>query len=360
MNIRGGAAGSYQFGSSNGGIRMFGICFIKFDSMTYVISFKKGRQNREGRGLAFYYHEPTTSISAVPLGSRDIQFIFQNTTADFQAVSVQGQITCKIENPKQIAELLDFTVDKNGAYKSEDPAKLDARLVNEAQAATAALIQGMQIRDVLRKAKEIERHIFDGLAASQAVQLVGVVPLAVNVVAVKPTPEMAKALETQTREELLKEADEAIYRRRKFSVEEEQKIRESELNTEIAVEEKKKQIAEKKMEAQVLAAQNERKLRQIRIEADIAIEKERTGLIDMKSENERKDAETRAYVLEATLKPYRDFDWKLLMAMQAQGADPQANIALAFRELAEKAEKVGNLNITPELLDSLIRNKQNK
>jgi len=34
--------------------------------------------------------------------------------------------------------------------------------------------------------------------------------------------------------------------------------------------------------------------------------------------------------------------------------DPKFNIALAFRELAENAEKIGNLNITPNLLDSLL------
>ena len=46
----------------------------------------------------------------------------------------------------------------------------------------------------------------------------------------------------------------------KFAVEQERTIKESELNTEIAVEEKKKQIAEKKMEAEVQKAENNRKV----------------------------------------------------------------------------------------------------
>lgn len=69
---------------------------------------------------------------------------------------------------------------------------------------------------------------------------------------------MSKALETGTREKLQQEADEAIYERRNFAVEQECKIKESELNTEIAVEEKQKQITEKKMESDVQKAENDR------------------------------------------------------------------------------------------------------
>ena len=52
------------------------------------------------------------------------------------------------------------------------------------------------------------------------------------------------ALEAETREKILKESDDAIYLRRNSSVEQERKIKENELNTEIAVENKKKQIKE--------------------------------------------------------------------------------------------------------------------
>ena len=47
-----------------------------------------------------------------------------------------------------------------------------------------------------------------------------------------------------------------FYERRNFAVEQERKIKESELNTEIAVEEKQKQIDEKRMEADVQREEN--------------------------------------------------------------------------------------------------------
>ena len=61
--------------------------------------------------------------------------------------------------------------------------------------------------------------------------------------AVKPKPETAKALEAEAREALLRRADEAIYTRRNAAVEQERMIKENELATEIAVENKKHQIA---------------------------------------------------------------------------------------------------------------------
>ena len=136
-------------------------------------------------------------------------------------------------------------------------------------------------------------------------------------------------------------------------MEQERKIKESELNTEIAVEEKNKQIAEKKIEGQMQQADSTRKLREMKVQADNAVEEQRKLLIEQNAENQRREADTRGYVLETTLRPYKDMDWKLLVAL-SNNPDPKFNIALAFRELAENASKIGTLNISPDLLDSLV------
>jgi hypothetical protein len=62
------------------------------------------------------------------------------------------------------------------------------------------------------------------------------------------------------------------------------------------------------------------------------------------------------YVLDTTLKPYRDINWQTLMAL-CGGNDPKTQVALGFRMLAENAEKIGTLNISPDLLESLIADK---
>lgn len=335
---------------------MFGIKHIKFDSMTFVLHFKNGNIKKEGRGLSFFYFAPNSSIVAIPMGSNDLPFVFNESTNDYQTVTIQGQISYKINNPKTLADVLDFTVQDNGQYKKNDIEKLNQRIINEAQTATSAYIHGIKLKEAIRSAKAIEENITEGLKSSTAIGMLGIEILGANILAIQATPEMARALETETREKLQQEADLAVYERRNFAVEQERIIKESELNTEIAVEEKQKQIAEKKMESDVQKTENQRKLREMQLEADISVENQRKSFIEQKTENDKKEAETKGYVLETTLKPYRDMDWKTLTALN-NNADPRFNISLAFRELAENANKIGNLNISPDLLDSILNEK---
>ena len=97
----------------------------------------------------------------------------------------------------------------------------------------------------------------------------------------------------------------------------------------------------------------------MKVQADIAIENQRKILLEQKTANERKEADTQGYVLETTLKPYKDLDWKILTALH-NNKDPKFNISLAFRELAENAGKIGNLNISPDLLDNLLTDKKDR
>jgi len=332
--------------------------FIKFDSKTYVFHYKKGKIINEGVGLAFYASKRKSSIEAVTLGSRDIPFIFSESTSDFQTVSVQGQITYIIEDPKKIAKVLDFTVDLDGIEKTDDNQKLEQRLVNEAQTASTSFIQGLDLRSTITSAQTIQEKIHNGLTSSDTVNSLGIKIMSVNIIAVKPTPEMEKALETSTREKLQQEADQAIFDRRNFAVEQERIIKESELNTDIAVKEKQKQIAQKVMEQQQLEQENKKKIRIMQVNADIEIETKRKKLIDSKVENEKKLADSNKYKLQAQLEPYKNLDWKIISALSSNNS-AQNDIALAFRQLAENATNIQNLNITPDLLQSIINQNNN-
>jgi regulator of protease activity HflC (stomatin/prohibitin superfamily) len=311
--------------------------FAKFGPTEYVIHFKNGRVRKEGRGLSFFYWVPTASIVAIPMASSDLPFVFQLLTADFQTVTVQGQLTYRVTQPRRLADLLNFTVDVAGAYKSRDPEKLGQRLINEAQAAAATTVAQLPLRDALRGAAVIEAAVTAGLRASESMTMLGVEPVHVSVTNVTATPEMARALEAESRERLQQEADMAIYARRNNAVSEERTIRESELNTEIAVEEKKRQI------------------RETQTQADIAIEERRRQLVELQAANERTSAETKAFALDAMLRPLAGLEWEKLAALSGGGAaDSRIAIAQAFRRLAENAERIGTLSITPDLLQSLL------
>ena len=333
---------------------MFGINHIKFDSMNYVLHYVNGKIEKEGRGLSFFYFSPNSSIVSIPMGSNDLPFMFQDTTSDYQTLSIQGQISYKVKEPKKLADVLDFTVNARGEYKKSDIEKLHQRIINEAQTSTSSFIRNISLKEAIASAKEIESKILEGLRDSTTIDMVGITILGANILGVRATPEMSKALETTTREKLQQDADEAIYERRNFAVEQERRIRESELNTEIAVEEKQKQIAQKRMERDVQEAQNQKKLREMQVEADISIENQRKALLIQQTENDKKEADTKGYVLEKTLEPYKALDWKMITAL-TNNADANLNISLAFRELAQNAEKIGTLNITPDLLNNILQ-----
>src|SRR5215475_5491938 len=104
---------------------MLGLRFVKVQPTTYLLQYRRGKVVREGVGLSFFYYGPTSSLVAVPVGSTDAPFIFQETTGDFQTVTIQGQVTYRVSDPKRLAALLNFTLAPYGqGYASEDPEKL--------------------------------------------------------------------------------------------------------------------------------------------------------------------------------------------------------------------------------------------
>ncbi|QDE71381.1 hypothetical protein BHS09_32815 [Myxococcus xanthus] len=312
------------------------IGYMKAAPTTYVMRFEAGKVVREGAGLSFFYWKPSATLVSVPLSSADVPFVFNEVTRDFQAVTLQGQLTWRVTDPRRLASLLDYSLGPTGRYHSDDPEKLEERLVQVAQVRARSVVQGLTLREVLVRSDAIEQQVLAALAVAEPVKALGVEVMAFSLLSVKPAPEMARALEAEAREALQRNADEAIYARRNAAVEQERRIKESELATELAVEARQRQIREAKMAA------------------DIAVEEQRAALMTRWSDNERQAADARAYALEKTLAPVRGVDWKTLMATSAGGGDPALNIALAFREMAENAQRIGELNVSPDLLRSLV------
>jgi hypothetical protein len=316
---------------------MFGFRYIKATPTNFLMQFRKGQVARQGTGLSFFYFAPSSTLVSVPVGSTDVPFIFNEVTADFQAVTVQGHLTFRVVEPRKLADLLDFSLSANGNYSTDDPDKLALRITHAAQTATRAEIQSRPLRTVLVEAEAIARGVRTALGASSTLTALGVEVLGFSILAIKPMPETAKALEAEARERLLREADDAIYSRRNNAVEQERTIRENELNTEVAVQAKQREIEETRLAGQ------------------IALEQERRQLVTTEAENSKTRADAQAYAVEATIKPLAALDPKSLQVLAARSVDPRLLVAMAFQEIAANATKVGNLNISPELLDSLLQ-----
>jgi len=110
---------------------MFNIGYFKGQPTDYIIRYSSGEVRNEGKGLAFFYLKHNTQIVAVPTGGIDANFVFNEITSNFQEVTIQGQLTYRIQNPKGAAGLLNFTIDPvRRGYVSNDPEKLAGRMID--------------------------------------------------------------------------------------------------------------------------------------------------------------------------------------------------------------------------------------
>jgi len=334
---------------------MLGIRYIKVPPTTCLLQYRKGRLVREGAGLAFFYYAPSTSLVAVPTASAEVPFIFEEKTADFQAVTIQGQITYRVADPKRLAALMNYALASDGsAYASDDPEKLPQRLINIVNVHARAQVQRLPLRQAIRESEALVGELYPKLVAAPEVNALGLEVLSFSILAIKPTPETARALEAETREQLLKEADEAIFRRRNAAVENERAIKENELNTENAVELKKRQIRETRMDADRAVQEKEHLLHEAEMAASISLEQRKKELVELTTLNARAEADARAYGIETTMKALGTADARVLQALANAGMKPEQLIAVAFQEIAGKADKIGHLNISPDLLRELI------
>ena len=334
---------------------MFGIKFIKVQPTTYLLQYRGGNIIREGLGLSFFYYSPPTSLVAVPVASADVPFIFQETTGDFQNVTIQGQVTFRVSEPKRLAALLNYTLAPDGqTHASEDPEKLPERVIHVLNVLARAELQKLPLREAIRASDALVKAVKAGLIASEEITSLGLEVLGLSILAIKPTPETARALEAETRERLFREADEAVYARRNSAVEQERAIKENELNTDIAVETKKRQIRETQMDAERAVQEKEGLLKKEALESNIGLEERRKSLVALAADNARAEADVRAYGVSSTMKALGSADAKILQALATTGMKPEQLIAFAFQELAGKAEKIGHLNISPDLLRELL------
>jgi regulator of protease activity HflC (stomatin/prohibitin superfamily) len=301
---------------------MLGIGYFKAQPTEFVRKVAGGGVKREGQALSFYYLKRRTSIVIVPVSSADAAFVFNEQTGNYQAVTIQGQLTYRIVEPRRTMDMLNYVIDpKRRVHVTQDPERLEQRIVVAVQMETRRQVEGKSLEEVLGNAASISAEVQEEVRSRALLAPLGVELLSLNFTSVSPNPEVGKALEAEYRETLLRRADEAIYARRAAAVEEEAKIKSNEL------------------------------------EGEISLARERERLIDLEAANDRKvsqawgerrelEAGFTARASEMELAPYRDLD-------------PRKVLALAMRDIGNNADKVGNLNITSEVLADLLQTGTN-
>lgn len=376
--------------------------FKKFNPNEYVMVVKKGQVVKEGLGLSVLFNELSTSIMVVPSTAFDGEFAFDDlVTSDYQSVCVQGVTTFMITDYEKAAKMLDFAYNpqiKMGDKISDAVESLESRINNIIKAIVIREVSRKDVRAVLRISDEMSKAILESLAGDEAIGKLGVSVVSVNILGITPRPETRKALEAAAREQILKEQDDAIYKRRNAAIEQERIIKENEINTEIAVAEKEKEKEEKeqemkqyvqkceldmKMEAEEreqqmklramqaeLSMESERQekeyaLREMAVQKKIQIdnqdmagkielEKKNKEFTELSAANEKTKADIKAYAAEALVKAYNNINPAILESCAMAQMEPGALMAKAFMNIGENAEKIGSLNMTPDLLQTIV------
>lgn len=309
-----------------------GFKHYKFQPNEYVLVMKKGKVIKQGVGLSFFCNTLNTGMAVVPTVSFDTFFAFDDVlTSDFQRINIQGDISYIIRDYEKVAGMIDFSYTSESEYegkKVEAKQVMGKRITNLAKTSVSKFVNARDVKAVIHAQEELAAFLSEEMTSNEAIKELGLEVVTVSILAVSPSLETQKALESATREQILQQQDNAIYKRRNAAIEQERIVKENELNTEI-------KVAEKEHENEMLRQKN-------------ALEE-----VELESKVTKKKADARAYANEVVLKVMEAVDKDILLAILLSGMDSKTLIAKAFNSLAENTDKIGNLNISPDLLETL-------
>jgi len=178
----------------------------------------------------------------------------------------------------------------------------------------------------------------DGLRGDERLVETGIEIVDVRVVAVRPEPDMEKALQTPVREALQQDADRATFERRAMAVEQERGISENELQNRI-------ELAKQEEELVIQEGANEHK----RI----------TDAAEVSQVKATADAQNVVVRGEAKAKAVRELGAAEAAVEQSkvaayEGANGAVLFALTAKDFAGNLPDVGTLVLSPDMITSLI------
>lgn len=306
------------------------VAQLRSDASHHVIRYRNGRVRESGRGLVFWFRPETASIAEIPMDDREMTIFVKGRSADFQAVNVQGALGWRVIDPERLAERIDFTIGLgNGQYIREPIERIEARLAGLINQAVLQYLAEAPVRALLDAGVAPLRTRLEALLANEpALAEVGLAIVAVRLSNLAPSSELERALQTPTFEALQQKADEAMFERRALAVDKERAIAENELANKTELARREKQLIAEEAENARKRATGLAEAQQIEAEAEAARIRSIEGA---KAETEQ-----------AQIAIYRDLP-------------PAVLLGLAARDLAGKLETIEHLNVTPDLLATLMR-----
>ena len=309
---------------------------LRGSATTHVEQIRNGRTVHAGVGASFWFRPLSAVLNEVPVDDRELPLLFHARTGDFQDVTVQATITYRVTDPGVAAGRIDFSIDPaSGRWRSTPLDQVAALLTESAQQYAIDLLATVDLTTAMTGGVGPVRSVIaEGLGSDARLTETGIAVVGVRVVAVRPEPEVEKALRTPTREQVQQEADRATYERRAVAVERERAIGENELQTQIELARREERLVEQR------GANARREAEESAAAGSIATEAEarRTvALAEARAEGTRLAGTAQGAAEAARVDAYRDVSETVLLA-------------LAAKELAANLPKIETLVLSPDLV----------
>jgi regulator of protease activity HflC (stomatin/prohibitin superfamily) len=309
---------------------------LRGSSTTHVEQIRNGTTIRAGVGASFWFRPLSAVLNEVPVDDRELPLLFHARTSDFQDVTVQATVTYRVTNPVTAAGRIDFSIDPDtGRWRGTPLDQVAGLLIESAQQYAIDLLATVDLTTAMAGGVgPVRKVIADGLGSDERLEETGIAVVGVRVVAVRPEPEVEKALRTPTREQVQQEADKATFERRAVAVERERAIGENELQTQIELARREEQLVTQR------GANARREAEEAAAAGSIAVEAEarRTvTLAEARAEGTRLAGAAEGDAESARVAAYRDVTEAVLLS-------------LAVKELAANLPKIETLVLSPDLV----------
>lgn len=309
---------------------------LRGTATAHVQHLRNGTAVHSRTGASFWFRPLSAVLSEIPVDDRELPLLFHARTADFQDVTVQATLTYRFADPALAAARVDFSIDPDtGRWRATPLDQVAGLLTESAQQQALDLLAATGLTDALRTGvTSIRAAIAAGLTGDRRLAETGIEVIGVRVVAIRPEPEVEKALRTPIREQVQQDADRATYERRALAVERERAIGENELQNQIELARREEQLVGQRGTNQRRTAEEAAAADRIAAEAE-AHRSQR--LAQAQAEGTRLVGAAEGEAEAARIAAYRD-------------ASDAVLLGLAVKELAANLPHIESLVLTPDLL----------
>src|SRR5579863_7642694 len=123
---------------------------LRSEASAYIQLYKSGRRVKSGRGLAFWFIADGSSVAEAPMDQRDLPFLFNSRSKDFQEITVQGMIVWRVADAERLCERIDFSIDlARGTHLGQPVDQIATLLTGLAQQLSAEYLAQNDISGLL-------------------------------------------------------------------------------------------------------------------------------------------------------------------------------------------------------------------